>query len=88
MKRQDVTIAVLSSFVLSLWITWYVLENQTNSKGFYYVELIDKVAELKKENQRIHNEILQEESLQVIATKAASMGFQDAQYIYLHDSTK
>lgn len=78
-KRANTILFFVLTLLAILGIVKYCLEYIYATKGYEYADLQDQVQQLKIDNQRLRNEILNEMSLHVIATKAASMGFTQEQ---------
>ena len=78
MKRPALFIALNILVIIALSIVQVVAANSISTTGIELSKIQDEITTLQKQNEVLHEQVLSLSSLNSIASRAASMGFQES----------
>jgi hypothetical protein len=82
--KRDYLIFGFVVIMLVLYGVRLKIGNDISTLGIKVQETLDKTKLISTENDRIRAEILEAQSLTVIASRAAELGYQKAHYVYVY----
>lgn len=83
MNKEQITIYLLTIFIILLFLIDVYLSNNIYQTSKQYDQLEAEIREYKRDNMALENEILSKESLHYIFTQKMKEGFVEPYYFYL-----
>lgn len=83
MKQKILFILLMIEIILILEIVHVLVSAEIASKGLELYDLQQEAENMKAENMRLYEQLLDATSLREIYRKATEQGFQEAKFLYL-----
>lgn len=78
MKKPVIFIGLNIIIIITFSLIQVVAANSISTTGIELNKIQQQIAELKKDNAALHEQVLSQSSFNYIASKAASMGFDES----------
>jgi hypothetical protein len=75
-------------FLLVSYAAYTTVQSLVFTWSVEYVSVQDKIEAMRRENLRLHDDALAEESLGRLEWEARDMGYTPATYMYLHEEAR